>query len=70
MYSILSTRSAWNPDLISPEIRLLDNTLSMYSLVSVCVYCTQFFDPDYPEGIAYPLRDVVEDKVRFIFTNF
>ena len=51
---------SWNPKLISKEIRLLDNTLSMYSLVSICVFCTQFFDPDSADGISYPQRDIVE----------
>lgn len=59
-------RSFWNPDLISKEVRLLDNTLSMYCLVNVCVFCTQYFDPDYPDGIAYPQRESL--KVTCVFT--
>ena len=28
----------------------------MYNLVNVCVFCAQFFDPDFPDGIAYPVK--------------
>jgi hypothetical protein len=28
----------------------------MYNLVYVCAFCAQFFDPDFPDGIAYPQR--------------
>lgn len=41
---------------MSKEVRLLDHTISMYSLVHVCTFCSQFFDPDFPDGIAYPVR--------------
>ena len=49
-------RMSWDPALVSKEIRLLDHTISMYSLVHVCTFCSQFFDPDFPDGIAYPVR--------------
>ena len=35
--------------------------MSMYNLVPVCVFCAQFFDPDFPGGIAVPNRE--ENKV-------
>lgn len=42
---------------MSKEIRSLDNTISMYNLVDVCLFCSQYFDPDFPpDGIAYPVR--------------
>ena len=47
---------SWDPNLVSKEVRLLDHTISMYSLVHVCTFCSQFFDPDFPDGIAYPVR--------------
>ena len=28
----------------------------MYNLVYVCLFCYQFFDPDYADGIAHPVR--------------
>ena len=47
---------------MSKEVRSLDNSISMYNLVYVCVFCAQYFDPDFPDGIAYPVR--VTSKVR------
>ena len=55
-------RNSWDPSLVSPEVRLLDHTISMYNLVTVCTFCAQFFDPDFPDGIAYPVR--VDSPVR------
>jgi hypothetical protein len=52
----LLRRMSWDPALVSKEVRLLDHTISMYSLVHVCTFCSQFFDPDFPDGIAYPVR--------------
>ncbi len=49
-------RSTWDPKLVSKEVRMLDNTISMYNLVNVCLFCAQFFDPDFPDGIAYPVK--------------
>ncbi|RYH28890.1 hypothetical protein EON65_10485 [archaeon] len=53
---IVKLRTAWDPALVSKEVRSLDNTISMYNLVYVCLFCAQFFDPDFPDGIAYPNR--------------
>lgn len=53
---IVQLRSSWDPHLVSKEVRSLDNTISMYNLYYVCVFCSQFFDPDFPDGIAYPTR--------------
>lgn len=53
---IVKLRTSWDPTLVSKEVRSLDNTISMYNLVYVCVFCAQFFDPDFPDGIAYPTR--------------
>jgi len=37
----------------------------MYSLVHVCLFCSQFFDPDFPGGIAFPTRtDVPVPKTK------
>lgn len=35
----------------------------MYNLVYVCAFCAQFFDPDFPDGIAYPQRIPFQSKV-------
>jgi hypothetical protein len=40
----------------------------MYSLVHVCIFCSQFFDPDFPDGIAYPVQ--VEAPVRTVAYMF
>lgn len=53
---VVALRTTWDPLLVSKEVRLLNNTISMYSLVHVCLFCSQFFDPDFPDGIAYPTR--------------
>ena len=53
---IVQLRSTWDPKLVSKEVRSLDNTISMYNLVYVCYFCAQYFDPDFPDGIAYPTR--------------
>jgi hypothetical protein len=50
------SRSSWDEKLVSKETRSLDNTISMYNLVHVCVFCSQYFDPDFPDGIAYPVK--------------
>lgn len=60
-------RASWDPNLVSKEVRQLDNTISMYNLVYVCAFCVQFFDPDFPDGIAYPTRlpsQVAHDKAQ------
>jgi hypothetical protein len=49
-------RSSWDDKLVSKEIRSLDNTISMYNLMDVCLFCSQYFDPDFPDGIAYPTK--------------
>jgi hypothetical protein len=41
---------------VHKEIEALDQTISMYNLFNVCLFCAQFFDPDFPGGIAYPER--------------
>lgn len=56
IFPFLFHRSTWDAKLVSKEVRMLDNTISMYNLVNVCVFCAQFFDPDFPDGIAYPVR--------------
>lgn len=56
MFLLLCFRSTWDPTLVSKDVRSLDNTISMYNLVYVCVFCAQYFDPDCPGGIAFPVR--------------
>jgi hypothetical protein len=58
---VVKLRSSWDPKLVSKEIRSLDNTISMYNLVNVCLFCSQYFDPDFPDGIAYPVKATMEE---------
>lgn len=51
-YSVV--RRSWDRRLVPKVIELLDHTVSMYNLVHVCVFCAQYFDPDFEGGIAYP----------------
>lgn len=55
-------RRGLDPKLVPVEVSQLDNTLSMYNLVEVCVFCSQFFDPDFPDGIALPSFEEKIDK--------
>jgi hypothetical protein len=43
---------------VSKELDLLDNTISMFNVVRVCAFCAQYFDPDFPGGIAAPQRQL------------
>ena len=58
----LNHRRSWDPNLVPKEISALDQTISMYNLFPVCLFCAQFFDPDLPGGIAYPLREQAPEK--------
>ena len=60
---IVQLRATWSSKLNSKEVSLLDNTISMYNLVRVCTYCSQFFDPDFEGGIAYPVKEGKVEKV-------
>jgi hypothetical protein len=50
-----------DPKIVPEELKHLDNTLSMYNSVRVCLFCSQYFDPDYHDGIILPSRQL--DKV-------
>lgn len=65
---VVKLRSSWDPKLVSKEIRSLDNTISMYNLVDVCLFCSQYFDPDFPDGIAYPVK--IQYNVSHVFGSF
>lgn len=65
---VVTLRRSWNPNLVSDEIKLLDNTISMYNLVPVCSFCVQYFDPDFDGGIAYPNREAKE--VPYMLLSF
>lgn len=61
---ILDLRASWDPKLLPNNIGHLDNTMSMYNLFDVCVFCSQFFDPDYEGGIFSPHKRSPTKKTR------
>ena len=67
---VVKLRSSWDPKLVSKEIRSLDNTISMYNLVDVCLFCSQYFDPDFPDGIAYPVKIQYNVNTLLMFVRF
>jgi hypothetical protein len=54
---IIKLRRRWDPALVPKEIEMLENTVSMYNLVYCCIFCSQYFDPDFEGGIAEPIRE-------------
>ena len=54
---VIDLRKNWDPKLIPKSIEMMDQTISMFNLVRVCNFCSQFFDPDFQGGIAFPIRD-------------
>ena len=59
---IVTLRRHWDPKLVSEQVILLEQNMSMYNLVPVCVFCSQFFDPDFPGGIALPSSESAVPK--------
>jgi hypothetical protein len=59
---IIDLRRRWDPSLVSDKVQLLEQNMSMYNLVPVCVFCAQYFDPDFPDGIAMPIRKAAPGK--------
>ncbi len=57
-------RTRWDPALVPKEVRSLDNTISMYNLVCVCAFCAQYFDPEFPDGVAFPIRVPARQSTR------
>jgi len=53
---ILDLRASWDAALLPANIHLLTQTMSMYNLHEVCRFCAQYFDPDVPGGIAFPVK--------------
>lgn len=75
---VIALRRSWNPALVPKVITALDQSITMYNLVNVCAFCAQFFDPDFPGGIAYPQQEpakahpsgvvgaIIEEKKPFL----
>jgi hypothetical protein len=66
----LCYRRSWDRNLVSKDLDLLDNTISMFNVVRVCVFCAQYFDPDFPGGIAAPQRQLEIDPKSSVMAKF
>ena len=53
---IVTIRKHWDPSLLSKDIQMLEQGTSMFNLVNICVFCNQYFFPDFPNGIFFPLQ--------------
>lgn len=54
---VIALRRSWDPALVPKVIEALDQSITMYNLVNVCSFCSQYFDPDFEGGIAFPQRN-------------
>ena len=59
---VIDLRKSWDARLIPKSIEMMDQTISMFNLVRVCCFCSQYFDPDFDGGIAFPIRDAKPHK--------
>lgn len=62
-----TNRRSWDPELVPKEIQALDQSITMFNLVKVCAFCAQYFDPEFPGGIAAPERE--PKRVSIIYTR-
>lgn len=61
---IITLRRSWDPKLIPPEFEVLEQGTSMFNLMPVCDFCSQYFDPDVDGSIAYPDRDMKQKRKK------
>jgi hypothetical protein len=58
---VVTLRKSWDPDgklgLVSKEILMLEQGTSMFNLLNICGFCSQFFDPEVDGGISYPVQN-------------
>ncbi len=59
---IVTIRRHWDPNLLSKDVQMLEQGTSMFNLVNVCVFCNQYFFPDFPNGIFFPLTNYHSKK--------
>lgn len=70
LFFVFFNRRRWDPKLVSKELDLLDQSISMFNFVRVCAFCAQFFDPDFPDGIASPRRELEAPTSSSALFNF
>lgn len=56
-------RNLWDPTLVEKFMGDLYLGMSLFNLVPVCIFCSQYFDPDCPDGISPPSKTQNEVKV-------
>ena len=54
---ILDLRKSWDYNLVKDELESFENNVSMFNLTNICLFCSQYFDPDCPDGISYPNQE-------------
>jgi len=59
---IVDLRRRWDPSLVSEKIQIIEQNMSMYNLVPVCLFCSQYFDPEVPDGISMPNQQLPSQK--------
>ena len=64
-FNLYNCRTELDPELGNKFAAHLMQGLSPFNLVYVCKFCTQFFDPDMPDGVKYPERV----KVALLFRS-
>ena len=52
-------RRNWDPQLVEKFNGDLSLGMSLFNLVPVCVFCSQFFDPDKDCGVSAPSKSGV-----------
>lgn len=50
----LCGRNLWDPSLVSKFMGDLSLGMSLFNLVPVCFFCSQYFNPDCEDGISPP----------------
>jgi hypothetical protein len=53
---IVTLRKEWDPALVEKFNGDLSLGMSLFNLVPVCAFCSQFFDPEYDDGVTPPSK--------------
>ncbi len=54
---IIDLRKSWDYNLVKDELESFENNVSMFNLTNICLFCSQYFDPDCPDGVSYPNQE-------------
>mmetsp|Transcript_23164 Transcript_23164/g.33959 ORF Transcript_23164/g.33959 Transcript_23164/m.33959 type:complete len:1078 (-) Transcript_23164:146-3379(-) len=61
---IVTLRRGWDEKLVTKFNGDLALGMSLFNLVPVCVFCSQFFDPAFEDGVTPPSKSTVEAHVK------